>query len=316
MKRTTVILAMMLIAATTFSQSERRTTNREKPAQRTTETRRESNNNQTTVQQKSSGEATQTRQQQPSRTPRDAEKNKAVAPAPNRNVGTSNQRPANNNQSTSTRREPVRNEPQRDDNRHRPNPPHKNAPAHNPGHNHIKNHAVYTKPYKDYSSPRVYREQHVVNHHYKQVPMNRIYRSHHHVYRAPANINIIWTPVIHHRFVEIYPMIKVWYYPTGYRIQTISAYDASYYKGEVMNVYGQVNDMFYSHATDEYFLYIGPYYPYHDFTVVLPGWLARSFNPQPMRFFNNQYLTTTGLITEFDGIPEIVVKDQMQINLY
>lgn len=305
---------MVLIAATTFSQSERRTTNREKPAQRTTETRRESNNK-TTVQQKSSREATQTRQQQPSGTLKNTEKNKAAAPAPNRSVSTSKQRPVNN-QSTSTRREPVRNEPQRHDDRHRPNPPHKNAPAHNPRHNNIKNHAVYTKPYKDYSSPRVYREKHVVNHHYKQVPMNRIYRSHHHVYRSPANINIIWTPVIHRRFVEIYPMIKVWYYPAGYRIQTISAYDASYYRGEVMNVYGQVNDMFYSRATDEYFLYIGPYYPYHDFTVVVPGWLARSFNPQPMRFFNNKYLATTGLITEFDGIPEIVVKDQMQINLY
>ena len=167
-----------------------------------------------------------------------------------------------------------------------------------------------------YNSPRVYRERHIVAHNYPNPPRSREYRSSHYVYRRPVHLNIYWTPVMHRHFMEIYPMVPYWNYHSGYRIEMISTYDASYYQGEVMTVYGSVNEVYYSRATDEYFLYFGPYYPYQDFTVVMPGYLARRYSRHPEGFFAGQYLAITGLITTFDGEPEIVVKEKFQINIY
>jgi hypothetical protein len=107
-----------------------------------------------------------------------------------------------------------------------------------------------------------------------------------------------------------------WHYSPGYRIPSISAYRADFYIGEVMNVYGQVSDVYYAPESDEYFLYIGPYYPYQDFTVVVPGWVARNYSYRPVTYFLNQNICITGLITAYDGIPEIVVKRNFQINVY
>ena len=167
-----------------------------------------------------------------------------------------------------------------------------------------------------YESPRVYRAQHPVRHHITTPPPSIEYRRVHHVYRRPVNIDIYWTPVIHRHFIEIYPMVNYWDYYNGYRIAMISAYDARFYFGDVMTVYGRVSEVFYNRSTDEYFLYFGPYYPYHDFTVVMPGYLARRYSNRPARYFANRDLAVTGLITAFNGEPEIVVKQSFQINLY
>lgn len=168
----------------------------------------------------------------------------------------------------------------------------------------------------EYSSPRTYRSTHQVHHHYSTPPRSIEYRRVHYVYRRPSYIEFYWTPAMHRHFVEIYPMVHHWKYRNGYRIDMISAYDAMYYRGEVMTVYGRVNEVFYSRNTDEYFLYFGPYYPYQDFTVVIPGYLARSFSRRPERFFTNRDMAVTGLITTYEGEPEIVVKRDFQINLY
>jgi hypothetical protein len=175
---------------------------------------------------------------------------------------------------------------------------------------------VYTAPVTEYYSPRVYRSQHASSHYYRRPPENKEYRMMHRIYRPPINVNVFWTPIIHTRFIEIYPMVKEWYYPVGYRIETISAYDAEYYQGEVMNVYGEISDVFYSRETDEYFLYFGPYYPYQDFTIVIPGGIARSYSSRPSRFFLKQNVFATGLITSFEGNPEIVIRDPNQFNVY
>jgi hypothetical protein len=111
-------------------------------------------------------------------------------------------------------------------------------------------------------------------------------------------------------------MVDYWDYRDGYRINTISSYDAMYYQGDVMTVYGRVTDVYYSRESDEYFLYFGPYYPYQDFTLIIPGYLARSYSRRPHRFFDNQNIAATGLITTFEGEPEMYVKESFQINLY
>jgi len=170
--------------------------------------------------------------------------------------------------------------------------------------------------YREYSSPRVYREQHTVVHYYHSTPAPKAYRAKYYVYRRPPEYNIIWTPVMYRHYVRMYPMVTYWHYTNGYRIGSISAYDAEFYRGEVMTVYGRVSEVYYSYTTDEYFLYFGLYYPHQDFTVVVPGYIARRYSRHPERFFDNSHLAVTGLITTYNGEPEIVVKEKFQINLY
>lgn len=309
---------MFLIAATTFGQSDRRTSNRDRSAQKNTTTKTETSREQTTTRQKSSTTDRQSRVESGQRTS-DRQSTGTTNTTRTESRETRNDQQQNNQDRSATRDNDANtNQRNRDYQEHRDDRHHANT-AREREYNRDRptvNHAAHTVPHHDYSSPRVYRDRHEINHYYHHNPESRSYRSIHYVYRSPVNINVVWTPVMYRRYREIYPMIKVWYYPVGYRIGTISAYDALFYTGEVMNVYGKVTEVYYSHGTDEYFLYFGPYYPYQDFTVVLPGWVARSFSPQPMRFFENQYLLATGLITSFEDVPEIVVKDQIQVQLY
>lgn len=142
------------------------------------------------------------------------------------------------------------------------------------------------------------------------------YRRINHPYHTPVNIHVIWTPAMYREYVRIYPEYRYWYYPTGYRIHTISAYDAMYYVGEVMNVYGRVHDAWYNWDTDEYFLYFGARYPYQDFTVIIQGHKARQFSRRPEIFFEGRYIWATGLISMHHGQPEMVVKRKHQIHIY
>lgn len=170
--------------------------------------------------------------------------------------------------------------------------------------------------YKEYNSPRTYHGQHTVVHHYYHKPAPKSYRAKHYVYRRPVDYYIVWTPVMHRHYIRMYPMVKYWHYTNGYHITLVSAYDAEYYRGEVRTVYGRVSEVYYSPTTDEYFLYFGLYYPYQDFTVVIPGYIARRYNHRPERYFDHRHVAVTGLITTFNGEPEIVVKESFQVHLY
>jgi hypothetical protein len=147
-------------------------------------------------------------------------------------------------------------------------------------------------------------------------PRSLEYRRIYHAYRAPVHIHVVWTNRMYREYRLIYPEYRYWYYPVGYRINTISAYDAGFYIGEVMNVYGRINDVWYSRKTDEYFLHFGAPYPYHDFTVIIPGHEARHFARHPEFFFENRNIWVTGLISLYDGKPEMVVRKKYQIHLY
>jgi hypothetical protein len=117
-------------------------------------------------------------------------------------------------------------------------------------------------------------------------------------------------------FRLIYPDFAYWYYPVGYRISTVPAYHAYMHFGEVRNIYGRVYDVWYSWSTDEYFLYFGNTYPYQDFTVIISGNQARRFSRSPEFFFEGRYIWVTGLVSIFDGKPEIIVRKKSQLHLY
>lgn len=167
-----------------------------------------------------------------------------------------------------------------------------------------------------YPSSRKYIDSRPVKYSYHHAPRSREYRARIYPYRRPHRINIYWTNAMRLEYYRIYPVVKWWSYPIGYRIPTITAYDASFYAGEVINVYGKIYEVFYSRSTDEYFAYIGAYYPYHDFTVVIPGWIARKYSNRPERYFEREHMIVTGLITFFNEGPEIVVKNPGQIKIY
>ena len=167
---------------------------------------------------------------------------------------------------------------------------------------------------KNYHTPyrtRVYRKTVHVNR-----PRSLDYRRIHYPYRAPVNIHIVWTNRMYREYILIYPEYRYWYYPVGYRIRTASAYDAMYYVGEVANIYGRVHEVWYSWQTNEYFLFFGAHYPYHDFSVIIPGRKARRFSHSPEIFFEGRYIWVTGLVSLHDGKPEMVVTKKHQIHLY
>jgi hypothetical protein len=309
MKTTILLLAMLLTAATAFNQTSR------KPANKNTATN--TKENVTTNRSKNPSENRQVSfaaNRQGTERPTDV---KTRTDQPNRNRETTRDNNTNQNNTNQSRERTNNNTNQsRERTYNRENQHNTNTNANTVSRRPNTNNSATRPHVVEYESPRVYRETHHANHYYHNPPQSREYRSIHYVYRRPLNLEVYWTPVMYNHFMRIYPMVNYWNYYNGYRIEMISAYDALYYRGNVMTVYGQVTDVFYSRATDEYFLYFGAYYPYQDFTVILPGYLARSYSRHPEYYFDNQYMAVTGLITTFNGEPEIVVKESFQMNLY
>ena len=170
-----------------------------------------------------------------------------------------------------------------------------------------------------YSSERYYS-----GHHYHNAYPNRKVKFHYHhdtyvhnyrVLYYPIYTNIYWSINMYRDYHRWYPDYH-WRYSYGYRIQTISAFDAKYNLGEVAMVYGRIYSTWHNVETDDYLLFIGEDYPYQQFTVVLPGNVARRFSWRPDRYFLGEHLTVTGLITTFDGSPEIIVKNKRQVGVY
>ncbi|MBA7528541.1 hypothetical protein ES705_20728 [subsurface metagenome] len=318
MKKMILILAMLLIAATSYNQSSRRTANRTQAApgnEARTNNSSANNSSQSDRERKGTPQRyndTQNNRQHASTTTRTTE---ATRTSRSRQPATTQSR----NSRTNTQSGRVNSQHENSNlanNNIRTNKP---AQTHaRPENRHSDTHVRHTRTTAriEYTSPRLYRERHRVVHHYYTSPPSRAYRAQHYVYRAPVKINIIWTPVLHRHYIRMYPIVKHWNYHHGYRIATISAYSAEFYMGEVATVYGRVTEVYYSRSTDEYFLYFGLHYPYQDFTVVIPGWIARKYSHSPSRFFDNQHIVMTGLITSFNGEPEIVVKESFQIHLY
>jgi len=141
------------------------------------------------------------------------------------------------------------------------------------------------------------------------------YVHNYHVLYYPAYRDIYWSRAMYRDYHRWYPNYN-WRYKYGYRVQTISAFDAKYNLGEVAMVYGRVYATWHNRETDDYLLFIGGDYPNQQFTVVVPSHLARRFSWRPERYFLGEHITITGLITTFDGIPEIAVKNKQQIGIY
>ena len=156
----------------------------------------------------------------------------------------------------------------------------------------------------------VYPKQHVKTHDHHDT-----YVHHYNVLYYPTYHEIYWTRNMYNDYRRWYPNYR-WRYDYGYRIQTLSIFDAKYKLGEVAMVYGRVYATWHNQETDDYLLFFGGDYPAQQFTVVIPGNVARRFSWRPERYFLGEHMTATGLITTFDGIPEIIVKNKRQVGIY
>lgn len=175
-------------------------------------------------------------------------------------------------------------------------------------------------PKSDYRAPK--HKTHVKNNKYSEKRYyggnhyhHNTYIHHYNVLYYPAYNEMYWTRNMYNDYRRWYPNYR-WRYDYGYRIQTMSIFDAKYNLGEVAMVYGRVYATWHNQETDDYLLFFGGDYPAQQFTVVLPGHLARRFSWRPERYFLGEHMTATGLITTFDGIPEIIVKNKRQVGIY
>lgn len=178
-----------------------------------------------------------------------------------------------------------------------------------------RNRAINSRYVRVNSPVIVHREVRVV-HHYIRPPRPIAFRRVYYPYRVPVNINIVWTNRFYNDFVSFYPYHTHWNYRRGYRIPTISAYDAMFHVGEVRRVYGRVSETYYSQPDDSYYLYIGAPYPYQDFTVIIPGREFRRFNFPSLRYLQNANIWALGLISAYDDVPEVVIKRPYQLEVY
>jgi hypothetical protein len=167
-----------------------------------------------------------------------------------------------------------------------------------------------------------HRDYHHERSHYnypsRKVKINVHPETHHYHYRVryyPAYRDIVWTRRMHRYYLSIYPGYA-WHYPFGYRIQTISAFEAKFNVGEVARVYGRVYATWYNRKADELFLFFGGQYPNQEFTVILPGRIARRYSWRPERYFLGQHVIADGLITRFEGQPEMIIKKKHQLDIY
>jgi len=127
---------------------------------------------------------------------------------------------------------------------------------------------------------------------------------------------LIWSLELRNEYFQLYPEFRLRDYNYGYRVPFISAYDANEYVGEIATVYGDILAVEYSPENDEYYFYVGQYFPNQDFSVVVPGHIARNYSLNPESFFQGSHIAVSGLITSYNNRPEIVVKRAGQINRY
>lgn len=303
MKRAIIVLAVLSMAVTSYTQTSRRSASTNSSA-RTRENTRVAHTNNNTRQTTNREQAENRSAKSTSTDNRTARSNRSGNNTTyNRHSNSQRTVHVNNNSGTTNQRTTTRTTTTT-----------VNTPVRKTTHvNSNHGHGTYRH---DHSTTRVYRGQHTYHYAHNYVPESREYRAKHYVYREPVHVHIVWTRDLHRHYIRMYPSIRHWEYRYGYRIDNVSAYYADYYIGDVKTVYGRVKEVFYARESDEFFLYVGDYYPYQDFTIVLPGSIARKFSRRPEAYFTNEYVDVTGLITQYEGKPEIVVKRNFQLSVY
>lgn len=194
-----------------------------------------------------------------------------------------------------------------------------------PGNNTHNNNKVYkgnkTLPHNANTKTHYKNKTHHRHYYY---PVDRVkihvhpmtYRGNYRALYYPRYSDVYWSRSMRRHYVALYPGYTGWHYNYGYRIQTMTVFDARYNAGEIARVYGRVYATWHNPETDDLLLFFGGEYPNQVFTMILPGNVARRYSWRPERYFLGQHVSATGLITQFEGQAEMVVKKRSQIDVY
>ena len=177
----------------------------------------------------------------------------------------------------------------------------------------------YNRALRDYNDWHRRRMVRVVHYNRYYHPVSIDIRRVRYVYRQPYYVNMIWTPTLYHRFMFYYPhwdWDRRYYQDFGSGIETVSSYDASENIGLVRRVYGKVEEVYYSPEEENYILYFGAPFPYHDFSVVIPRHIAKEISLTPSWYFEDEHVWVVGLIEVWENKPEMVIHDEDQIRRY
>ena len=175
----------------------------------------------------------------------------------------------------------------------------------------------FRRDFRDYDDWYGRRHVRVINHYYYNYhPLSFEVRRSRYYYRQPHLLDLIWTPLLFHRFMFYYPTHRNWDMEFGSQIGTIPADEAKEFAGTVRRVYGKVDEVFYSPEDETYMLYIGSPFPYQDLSIVVPKDIARNLSMSPKWYFENEFIWVVGLINVWEGKPEIIVRDEDQIRKY
>ena len=97
---------------------------------------------------------------------------------------------------------------------------------------------------------------------------------------------------------------------------SISPNVASNYIGEDKTVCGKVVSTYYARSSNgaPTFLNLNRPYPNQVFTIVIFEENRDNFRGKPEKIYNHKNICVTGTIDEYNGIPQIVVESDYQIN--
>jgi hypothetical protein len=84
----------------------------------------------------------------------------------------------------------------------------------------------------------------------------------------------------------------------------------------VAAVFGRVYETYYDDINNEFYLYFGAPYPQNDFTVVVTGREARKMRRHSPRYYIGRDFIVSGLVTQWNGNPEIVINYSSQLKRY
>ncbi len=191
-----------------------------------------------------------------------------------------------------------------------------NAPRQSRRHSEMKpqNRSFKSKQYKSsrYQRKRSVKSHGHINHHYKNRKHTAI---NYHYYRRTPRTRLIYQPTWHTFYTHHFRVNQYRHY-VNRPLRLFSGNTAQYHVGEIASVFGRVYETYYDEINQEFHMSFGAPYPRQDFTVVVTGREARRMNRIRPGYFIGQDFIVSGLITRYNGKPEVIVRYQNQIVKY
>ena len=177
-----------------------------------------------------------------------------------------------------------------------------------------QNHSFKSKRYTSsrYQRKRSAKSHGHINQHYRK---GRSAAVNYHYYRRAPQVRLIYKSVWH-SFYKHHLRVNQYRNYVNRPLALVSGNTAKYYAGELASVFGRVYETYYDEVNQEFHLSFGAPYPRQDFTVIVTGREALRMARTSPRYFIGHDFVVSGLITLYDGKPEVIVRYRNQIIKY